>query len=183
MPTDRDAMSDDRNAHFARLLGVLDTIGFATSYYRYCDAHQARGFWRDVTPDDVAAALETTTPLHFTFKKKERFFTTSERASGLLIGLNLRVLPPTVEAILVLRTAAGHIGAPFAILAWEEMRQRVHDYEHPSAAPRFSNAAELADAMRFVVDLFEEVKRAILATDWGDCPAAGKTAPTNEGTR
>jgi hypothetical protein len=98
----------------------------------------------------------------------EDFFGHVEQQDSLRVGLNVSFSHSQVELILVVAIDGVHVGAPMTLLARSVAEQRDPAFEYRPRAPRVrvTNHDELAGAVRFAMDLFEDARAAIVAHDW-----------------
>lgn len=166
--SDNRRMTVDPLAHQTRLLQTLVKIGFAEAYYACCDAHP-RGISWEPTPEAVAAVLART-DLTFKYKKGERVFSTAETIGTVTVGLNLRVAQSTVEAVLLFKTVAGHLGSPFAGIARDVMLLSNPEFDRSPPYPRpwYSDQAGIDAILPGLVTLFKRSKAELLLQPWND---------------
>jgi hypothetical protein len=158
----------DRDAMKGKLLAVLLSVGFSDKYYNQFVESKSRAHNTRVTVSEISAAIASL-PATFRYNKREDFFRHSEREGSGEIGLNLAFpYQSTIEAILVVKTAAGdHIGGPFTLLAREARRLLVPDFEFAPRAPKIniSTNATLLESLARLFDLYLQARQAILSSD------------------
>jgi hypothetical protein len=154
----------DKQQLNAALIAALADAGFADRYYGQYAATRDRGPLPGYTSDDIMAALSGT-GLDFAYEPREKIYVYREQHPRGVVGLNVAVPNSTVELILVLQADGQQIGGPFPRLARQAARLKDPDFTPEPASPKlpFGTLDELADTLRFGVQLFGDVRRAIAA--------------------
>jgi len=145
------------------LLLILSDIEFARRYYDYCAATAEKELRSTVQREHLTALL-LRTGLSFRYFKGENFYRHTETGPWYIaIYLHFAFVLSHVEIQLYVRTDAGFVGNPFARLARETMQLTNPDFisSPPSPSPRYGNIEELSEIVRFGIEIFREVKRAI----------------------
>ena len=153
----------DRETATTQLLDFLESIGFARRYYAYYERVRGRGRAAVVSSEMLEGALAAT-GLDFKYRAREKFYQYREERGGIEVGLNVAFPSSLVEFILVCKTGAGHIGAPYTQLARDIMVRADPNFTFSPPSPKlpFSNEQELREALAFGVGLFQETKEVLL---------------------
>jgi hypothetical protein len=162
-PQGEDAKARLRN----RLVELMGSIDLDKRYYSYYEACQNRPDHSVLGQSDFADAMAAT-PRPFRYDRRENFFGHLEPHDNVRVGLNVRFAYSEMELILVVVINGMHVGAPMTLLARSVAEQRDPAFEYRPRAPRVrvTSHDELADAVRFAMDLFEDARRVILGHDW-----------------
>jgi len=151
-----------------QLISLLLNLNFDTNYYRFVESTMMAN---DTQGIDAVHAIEVVEqlPIHFKFKKKERYFHYRASKSPEL-GLNFTYTPHSVEFILVFRPNCGHIGNTFPMLALDTIQRRRSEPDLELSIgyprPRFGSVADFKMVLSFGLSLYLEIEREIERLAW-----------------
>jgi hypothetical protein len=148
----------------ARYLELLMELDFDIRYYDYALNSLSRTAVPDLTRADWEEVLNELA-LSFDFNATDNFFKLEDDVvGGCRLGLLLAMTNGTLEAILSVDTRDHAFGGPFQVLAY-----RTGQLRNPGFAPKppyptlfCLNRAQLREAIRFCLRLFDRVRDPIL---------------------
>jgi hypothetical protein len=160
----------DQSSFALDLSHVLRGIEFDRRYHGcFAEIRHRESAEQGFDRGDIEAALAGS-PLTFTYNEGERFFGHLERREGYDVGLNLACSWSSLELILVLRTARGHIGGPFPMLALDVARDRDPAFTLDPPYPHlpFHTHEQLREVVDVGLELYADVRQAIVDRGhWG----------------
>lgn len=151
-----------------KFLFLLRDIGFDRQYVELCRERTRR----EVSPEgsvgqqDLKEALELL-PISFKYIKSESFFRHREKCDGYTLTFSFSVSGSRLEVLTYLRTEKGVVGSPFPRLAGmvNEIRDEPAEFQQGDRTLRFSDAADLADAVDSAASLYQEIREAVRAAE------------------
>jgi hypothetical protein len=159
-------ITDNDHSLHIRFINLLSRIGFDTRYYQYCDINGDRG-GAIAGIEDFRKALEST-GLEFQYiSKMEKLFVHKCGDGQTKIELRIAFLHSSIEMILSVIANKGSVGGPYHVLAMESAKSRNPSFAHSPPYPRlpYSNIQELEEALRFGIDLFYDIVKAIHSSE------------------
>lgn len=145
------------------LIETLAKIKFSQQYYDYYENRRGKKTLNKYSEEDLRSVVSLTN-LDFQYNKREKFFAYLENIDSLQLGLHIAFPAPGVEFILVIKTESGFIGGPFPMLARKSAQLHDPNFTYSPASPKipFSTTEELRATLAFGIDLFQQIKRALL---------------------
>jgi hypothetical protein len=147
----------------AKVVQLMAGVDFDKRYYAYFEACRHRPSESMLCKVDFSAAMGAA-QWPFRYSRSEDFFHYFEERDGIGTGLNVAFTHGDMELILVVTVSGMHVGGTFHGLAHDIAERRDPNFAYNPPYPRIplTNHDELADAVRFAVELFDDARTAIV---------------------